>query len=596
MRKITLLLLLVCFSAVSALAQSIAYKLSMPEPHTHYFEVEMTIDKPNKSPMALKMPVWAPGSYLVREFGKSIEAVEAVNESGKALHVHKTDKNSWSVNQGKAKKVVVKYRVYANELSVRTSFVDAEHGYINGTSVYMYVEGAKKAPITLDVKPYKDWKKISTALDANGGEWSFKAPNYDVFVDCPMEIGNHTSFTFTASGVPHEVAMFGEGNYDEEKLKTDMKAVVESCTDVFGVNPNKQYLFIIHNLTVGTGGLEHSSSTSLQVSRWGYQPEKRYQGFLSLVAHEYFHLWNVKRIRPIELGPFDYDHECYTPLLWVMEGFTSYYDEYLLLRSGFYDEEKLLGRMASSIGSIENQPGGKVISVAEASFDAWIKAYRPNENSYNTTISYYTKGAMCAFALDLEIRHATQNDQTLDDLLQHLYAEFYIKKDRGFTADEFQKACETVAGKSLQDFFDNYINGTETIPFDTYLGYMGLERTNTNADSDEATLWIAAREEDDGRLVVARVVRGGAGYENGINAKDELLAVDGFRVRTNKQLTELIGMKKPGDVVAVTVARDSKIVTLDVALKAKQTVRYKISKLETMTPAQEKIYNSWSGK
>ena len=595
MRKFTFIAALLLLAG-TVFGANISYKLSMPEPHTHYFEVEMTIASPNTATVDLKLPVWAPGSYLVREFAKSVEAVKAVNSTGRELSVNKIDKNTWRVDAGKAKKVVCTYRVYAYELSVRTSFVDAEHGYINGTSVFMYMKGQKDVPVTLDIVPNPNWKKITTSLESNGGQWSFKAPNYDFFVDCPIEMGNHHTFSFTAAGVPHEVAMFGEGNYDEEKLKKDMAAVVEACTDVFGVNPNKRYVFIIHNLGKGGGGLEHTNSTSLQVSRWGYEPEGRYLGFLSLVAHEYFHLWNVKRIRPKELGPFDYDHECHTPLLWVMEGFTSYYDEYLLMRAGFYDEDKMLSRLASSIGTIENQPGGKVISVAEASFDAWIKAYRPNENSYNTTISYYTKGAMCAFALDLEIREANAGTKSLDDLLQYLYKEYYEKRKRGFTADEFQAAAEKIAGKSLKDFFDKYINGTETIPFDTYLGFGGWERTNTNANSNVPTLGINLGEDDDGRLMIKRVVRGTAGYQDGINANDELLAINGFRVRTQKAVNQLVEMEAPGTAIDVMVARDGKIMTLKVTLQAKNTVRYTIKPMEKLTPQQEKVHASWMGQ
>lgn len=596
MRFSLLTLVLAVFSFVKVSGQEITYNVAMPEPHTHYFEVEMVINEPRVSPVEVSMPVWAPGSYLVREFAKSVEEVTAENEHGNALKVTKTDKNSWRIASEKYRKITIRYRVYANELSVRTSFLNADHGYINGTSLFMFLNKELDKPCTVNIEPYKDWKKITTSLEPGKAANTFTAPNYDVLVDCPIEIGNHHTFEFTAAGVPHEVAMFGEGNYDEAALKRDMKAVVEACTDVFGQNPNKRYVFIIHNLTRGSGGLEHANSTSLQVDRWGYAPENKYHGFLSLVAHEYFHLWNVKRIRPFELGPFDYENENYTDLLWVMEGFTSYYDEYLLLRAGIYNEEKLLKRLAGSMGSIENQPGAQVQPVAHASFDAWIKAYRPTENSYNTTISYYTKGAMCAFALDMEIRQSTKGKKSLDDLLQYLYAEFYEKQDRGFKEWEFQKAAELIAGKNLQAFFDAYIYGTEPIPFDDYLANMGIDRINTNVGSSKVVLGASLSEKPDGRLVISRVTRGTAAYTGGLNAEDELLGINGFRVRKNAEVTRLLDMAQPGDQIEVLVSRDSKLLAFTLTLAANTNVRYQLAPKEQMTAGQQKLFNGWAGK
>ncbi|MDX5348417.1 MAG: peptidase M61, partial [Hymenobacteraceae bacterium] len=303
----------------------------MPEPHTHYFNVEMEMQDIKKKFIDVKMPVWAPGSYLVREFAKNVEDFSATTDNGKKLSWEKINKNTWRIYTQRAEPVKVQYKVYAYELTVRTSFIDASHAYLNGTSVFMYPEGYKNLSSTLTIKPYEKWNTISTALPQAGNDkWTFKADSYDELADSPIEIGTHKVYSFTANGVVHEVAMYGEGNYQPEKLMADMKKVVEEAISVFGELPVKRYVFIVHNTHSGGGGLEHLNSTTLQTNRWAYSPGRSYQGFLGLVAHEYFHLWNVKRLRPEPLGPFNYDAENYTQLLWVSEGFTSFYDDLLV--------------------------------------------------------------------------------------------------------------------------------------------------------------------------------------------------------------------------------------------------------------------------
>lgn len=565
-------------------ATSIGYKISMPEPHTHYFEVSMTVTDHEKDFFDIHMPAWAPGSYLIREFSKSIEDVKA-SFNKKNLAVEQINKNTWRIHSEKANNVVINYKVYAYELSVRTSFLDASHGYFNGTSVFMFVNDLKNIPHRLTIVPYKDWKKVSTSLKRVSEKgFEYEAPDYDILVDSPVEIGNHETFDFTSAGVVHHVAMYGEGNYDIEKLKVDMAKITEACTDVFGVNPNKEYTFIIHNLTNGSGGLEHLSSTTLQVNRWTYSDES-YKGFLSLVAHEYFHLWNVKRIRPIQLGPFDYNNENYTHLLWVMEGFTSYYDELLLYRAGIYTEEEILRKLNSSINRIENQPGNKVQPVADASFNAWIKAYRPNENSYNTTISYYTKGSVIANVLDLKIAHATKGKKNLDDVMKYLYNEFYLKEQRGFTNKEMQQALETVSGLKLNDFFEKYINGTQTFDYKTIFEYagIGVETLISNEPSLGANFNRSNK--------ITRVNRGSSAYEGGLNVDDEILAINGYRVNGNQD--QLMADKKVGDTVEVLISRDNIIQTISFPLKERGIIRYY---LLDDTEKKNNVYQKWLTK
>ncbi len=573
-----------------AKSQSISYELGMPEPHTHYFEVGMNVNDYKVSYFDVKMPVWAPGSYLIREFAKSVEDVKAT-AGGKDIEVKKINKNTWRVFNKKKTDVKITYKVYAFELSVRTSFIDMSHAYLNGTSVFMYVDNKIGVGGELTIKPYKDWKEISTGMPiVDGNKWKRSFENYDILVDSPIEIGNQEIFTFDAAGVKHTVAMYGQGNYDVEQLKKDMARVVESCTNVFGFNPNKEYTFIIHNLTVGSGGLEHLNSTTLQVDRWTYK-DKKYKGFLSLVAHEYFHLWNVKRIRPVELGPFNYEEENYTSLLWIMEGFTSYYDELLLLRSGFYDEDRYLNKLTGTITRVENQPGNKVLPLSESSLDAWIKLYRPNENSYNTTISYYSKGSLVAAMLDLEIINATNGEKSLDDVLIYLYKNYHEKAGRGFNEQEAKAAIEKVAGKKMDDFFNQHIYGTETIDYNAFFKHVGIEIKDLNKNKKKPSL--GARTSDQhGKLVVNSVTRNTTAYEGGLNAKDEILAINGNRA-TSKNLKDLIELNKVGDNIKVLIARDGIIMELNMNLLADPSVNYTMSARSDINSDNRRNLQKW---
>lgn len=562
---------------------SINYEVNMSEPHTHYFEVNISITDYKKDYFDIQMPVWAPGSYLIREFSKNVENFKSFS-NGKEIKATQLNKNTWRIFSSNAANVKVSYLVYANEMSVRTSFIDASHGYFNGSSMFMFVDELKNQPTTLTINPYKDWKKVSTSLKkTNDTQFKYEAPDYDILVDSPVEIGNHETFSFTASGITHNIAMYGKGNYDIEKLKVDMPKIIEAATDVFGENPNKEYTFIIHNLTKGSGGLEHLSSTTLQVNRWTYQGED-YKGFLSLVAHEYFHLWNVKRIRPDSLGPFDYNNENYTDLLWVMEGFTSYYDELLLYRAGIYTEDEITRKLAGSINSIENQPGNKVMSAAESSFNAWIKGYRPNENSYNTSISYYTKGSVIANMLDLMIAESTKGKKSLDDVMKFLYQEYYKKQGRGFNITEMRTAVEKVSGLDLKSFFDKYIFGTETFDYKTVFNYANYDMLIM--DNKRMSLGVSLSNN-----YIKSVTRNTAAYNGGLNVGDEILAVNGFRF--DGSFSEFTNNKKVGDKISVLISRDDIIQTIEVPLIESSSTSHNLIKKDE---SENAVYKKWLRK
>lgn len=557
MKRIWVILIATILFSTELLAEKVNYNLYMTKPQNHYYQVEMVLSDFKEATLEIKMPVWAPGSYLVREFSKNVDLVKAKDENGKSLAIKKTAKNTWSIQRGKAKTIYVNYEVYAFELSVRTSFLDVTHGFVSGSGIFMYVNNHKLLSGLLTVYPHANFQTITTALprktmDKNPeSEQVFEFSDYDQLVDCPIEIGNQEVFQFTAADVPHTVALYGVGNYDIERLKIDMAKIVETASGVIGENPNKSYTFIIHNVVDGQGGLEHSNSCTLSVNRWTYEGSG-YTDFLSLVAHEYFHLWNVKRIRPIELGPFNYDEENYTSLLWVMEGFTSYYDELLLCRAGYLTQEEFLNKLQSSINYVEGSVGARIQPVAHASFDAWIKAYRPSENSANTTMTYYSRGSMLAALLDAKIIAKFNGTKGLDHFLRQLYANYYKRLNRGFSEEEFQKELEDFLGEDMDEFFDKYVNGTEIVPLSAILGNVGI--TVENVGTAKPSFGASLKQE--GGKVIVRAIRSGSAAETaGLSVNDEVIACNGFRVDQQAFETFLTTLEQ-GTELNLLIARD----------------------------------------
>ena len=577
--------------AVTAAPASLRYTLAMPAPKSHYFEVKMELGGFPADYTDVKLPVWAPGSYLVREYAKNVEGFEARTASGQPLAAEKINKNTWRVRHAKQVNFQVSYRVYAFELSVRTSFIDADHGYSNGSNVFMYPAENKKLGSTVVVQPAAGWAQVSTALRPAPGKFTYKAASYDELADSPIEIGNQKVLEFTANGTPHQVAMCGTYTADETKLLADMKRVCEEAHRVVGQNPLDHYLFIVHNLERGGGGLEHLYSTTLEVGRTAYGTEAGMKSFLGLMAHEYFHLWNVKRIRPVALGPFNYDQENYTHMLWVSEGMTEYYSKQILARAGVLSREEYLGKLGNAITEVENTPGNRIQSAAESSFDAWIKYYRPNENANNTQISYYSKGDLIGTWLDLNIAQATSGTKHLDDVFRLLYDTYYKKAGRGFTDQEYQDAVATVAGRRFDEFFRNSVYDTKPIDFATALAYAGLTLTSAPL-STEGTLG-ANFSNRTGKLLVASVVRDGAAWNTGLSATDEVLLING--AAPSEETVKAIVSSPVGTDVKLQVRRDG--LTRDITLKALPNAdrKFTVQPVASPTAAQQKVLAKWLG-
>jgi predicted metalloprotease with PDZ domain len=422
-------------------------------------------------------------------------------------------------------------------------------------------------------------------------KWQRSSPNFDILADSPIEVGNHKILEYNQNGIPHYMAMYGEGaDYNAEQLVKDMRKITEEATKVFGEHPCKDYTFFVHNVAQGGGGLEHLNSTSLIVERQRYDTPAGYSSFIGLAAHEYFHLWNVKRLRPTPLGPFDYDNENYTRQLWIAEGFTDYYDNLIPRRAGFTTDYAFVNVINDMINTHENT-GGKVQALTEASFDAWIKHYRRNENSSNTMVDYYSSGARIAAMFDLLILNSSNGTKNLDDLMRAMYQEYYKKLNRPFTEEEFRKALETIVGENMEDFFQKSIYGTETVDYNRFLGYAGLQLTE---DVDEDATLGAGLEETGGKIFVRNLKRGGAAYKYGLNVNDEILGIDGKRLSIGL-FNQHIAKKKIGDKVSLLIARTGLVKTLEITLSSQHGKSYSISPVDSPTEKQRLIFNKWVG-
>lgn len=593
---IAIVLSVLSFTSNAQDTKGISYELSMPEPETHFFEVGMTVNNVLTNPkiidkrrLLVKMPVWTPGSYLVREYAGNVENFKATDGQNKPLKFRKVNKNTWEINIDQIEDVKISYKVYAFDLTVRTSFIDASHGYLNGASIFMFIPELMKSQAELKVYPYEKWSTISTALPETAKN-TFLVKDFDTLVDSPIEIGNHEVLEFEALGIPFKIAMYSSSplNYDKEKLLKDYKSLVEATATVVGETPLDNYLFIVHHQPGIGGGLEHLYSTTCQTSPFAYSSERAYIGLFGLLAHEYFHLWNVKRIRPVALGPFNYEQENYTHMLWVAEGFTSFYEEIILNRAGLIEDEDVIKAVAGALSSAESTPGNRVQAVTDASWDAWIKYYRPNENSNNTRISYYGKGGVLAALLNAKIIANTKAEKSLDDVMRLLYNKYYKALGRGYTDEEFQMAVEEVYGGSLDYFFKNYVSGTERPDYEQIYKGVGLELVDNNEGREKPYLGITER-----RGVIYRMSSEGSAYHSGLSVNDQVISIDG-----NKDINfaNALLSKNVGDKMEVVVKRHGEEMNFSIDLQKDPRKSYSLEKMRKMSQEQEKAYQKFVGK
>ena len=575
-------------------AASVYYSIVPTHPAAHLFEVTCTIADPDPAGQFFSLPAWIPGSYMIREFARNIVQLKA-EAAGRPLAVRKTDKHTWVCDpcDGPLK---LTYEVYAWDLSVRAAHLDTSHGYFNGASVFLMAHGREQHRCVVDIRPpvgaaYERWR-VGTAMARAGaapyGFGTYAAANYDELLDHPVEMGEFTLAGFHACGVPHDVIITGRHSADMERLCGDMRTLCEHHIRFFGEPaPMDRYVFLIMAVGEGYGGLEHRASTSLLCSR-SHLPRagetdvnEDYRGFLGLVSHEYFHTWNVKRIKPAAFLPYDLSREAYTEQLWAFEGITSYYDDLALVRSHLISAEAYLQLLGETATRVWRGSGRHKQTLVESSFDAWIKFYRPDENASNALVSYYTKGTLVALALDLTLRRGTKGRKSLDDVMRALW-ERKGKMSSGVAEDEIEKIATEVSGLDLTAFFHQALRTTQDLPLAELLAEVGVEFHLRPAESDNdkggkpAKMLEAALQQrvtlgvrladNSSEAKLAAVYDGGAAQAAGLSAGDVLVALNGIKVaRANleKQLTRY----RPGDVLRVHAFRRDEIFEVTVVTK-----------------------------
>lgn len=565
---------------LAAAQEPIRFTLRFPAAPVNYVEVTARVPSAGAPTVELMMPVWTPGSYLVREYARNVEDFAARAPGGASLPVRKSRKNRWRIESAGAREIDVSYRVYCRAMSVQGAYVDRDFAILNGAAIFVTLaadSGPRPHEVFLDLPP--NWRTAISALPSTDRPNTFRAPDYDTLVDSPIVAGNPAVYEFEAGGRSHYLVNVGEGAvWDGPRSARDTERIVRENLRLWGSLPYGRYVFF-NILSESGGGLEHRNSTLMMTSRWSTRTEKSYLRWLGLVSHEYFHAWNVKRLRPVELGPFDYESEDYTRSLWIAEGVTSYYAALTLSRAGLARRDDTLEGLSNAIGRLQNAPGRRVQPLELASFDAWIKEYRPDENSVNTAISYYTKGAIVGFLLDAKIRRATNGAKSLDDVMRLAFRRY--SGARGYTPAEFRQTAEEVAGVPLSDWFATTLETTEELDYGEALAWFGLrfkpeEPPQPDAPPKAEKAWTGfASRVVNGRLVVMEVLRGTPADQAGFNVEDEILGIDDYRVRPD-QLAARLESYRPGDTVAFLVARRDQLLRLRTTLAAEPRAAWKL--------------------
>jgi predicted metalloprotease with PDZ domain len=593
------------------------YRVSMPEPHGHLFHVELSVPRPGDA-LTLALPVWTPGSYLVREYARHLEGLTAEDAAGRRIPVERLDKHRFRITAHGVDELTVHYRVYAHELTVRTCHLDGSHGYFNGAALLLYAEGREREEHLLEIAPPDGWRVATALAPAPGGSdpfeeraagegrtaerWLFAARDYDELVDSPVEIGRHALVRFEAAGRPHALALWGRtaGGVDPSRLAADARRLVEHFAQAMGGLPYRRYLFIVHLHPTSRGGLEHAASTTLLLKRTGFFPREAYEDTLALFAHEFFHVWNVKALRPAALVPYEYGREQYTRLLWWFEGVTSYLDALAVVRAGLGEPKRYLKHLGEQLTSLARQPGAAKMSLEEASLTAWVKYYRPDENSPNSAVSYYQKGELVALALDLALRRA---GSSLDELVRTLLERHAA---RGLPEDGVERAvAERLGVEAARELFDRHVRGTAPLELD--LAQVGIavrrrraqgldDKGGTPAKPDDrpAPGWLGAALAEGPKLKVSSVREGGPAWRAGLYADDEIVAEGGFRLE-RPALWDRLCERGPGGTLHLTVFRRDELVGVEVPLAEQPEDTVWLEPVADATEAQRAAFQAWCG-
>ncbi len=619
LRQCVAWLLTFCFgfpglAAAASSNDEVTYTVSLAQAQTQMVEITAAFPAQGRSEVLVHLPTWRPGRYEILDPVGTLRAIRVTDENGSDLPFEKTAKSSWRIHSAGADEIHVVYQIYANSIADRTRHVDSTHAFLSGSSVFLYDQGSRRSPVRVVLQMPTGWR-VAGGLELAPNETKvLVAPNYDVLVDSPLELGLHDKHTFEAAGLPHEIIVWPKGlDYDVKQVIEDITKIVEEQFSIFGSAPYERYVFLVH-AGAGGGGTEHLNSTIMQTSRdaleGSHDRSGSYKSFLGLVAHEFFHTWNVKAFRPTGMHPYDYLKENYTDLLWVAEGSTTYYSALTQARAGLKTEQSYLDGLASSIGSHLRNPGAQVQSLASSSFDAWTHFNSHSADDGNTEISFYSGGSLASLALDMEVRARSQGKASFDDVLRVVY-ERYPLSGPGYSTRDLIGVLDELTGSSFQGFFHRHIASTEPFPFEEELKAVGLELYFEPAKQDKddekgeddkvepsgpplkADLGLRLRDGGSGCLVRS-VSSEGPAYGAGLVVGDEIIAMDGKRLRSS-DLSDRLKRLAIGDTVTFTLIRHEHLFELSVEVAGIEDGKWKIKRIKQASDAQRSSYASWIG-
>lgn len=591
--KHLLSLFLLCILSATLFAQqaNMHYTISM-EPETHFLDVTLTYELHSEKDVRLQTSAWAPGDYRIHNYQADITNFKAAGPDGKPIQWEKPSNNSWLLHTGDVSLINITYRVKADTPTIDYSFVDTGRALITPVTVFMYADEELHNPVTVQIKPYEKWNGIiATGLDSLAGKKNtFLADNFDILFDSPFLMGNIELLpSFRIRNVPHYFAAYGLGAFDRNAFIADLHRIVEQGIDIIGDIPYSHYTFL--DIGRGGGGIEHLNSTAIgfRTPNLVSDPNTKRRNY-TLLAHEYFHAYNVKRIRPIALGPFDYTKENYTNMLWVSEGISDYYAYLMVHRAGLMTDEELFNEFRVTIGDYENKPGHLVQSATQASHDSWNESpFGKTEAQESTSISYYDKGCALGLLLDFKIRHVTRNKHTLDDVMRTLYTKYYQTLKRGFTDEEFQGECEKIAGVPLTECFE-YASTVKPVDYSTYFSYAGLSIDTITRE--KAYLGISMGIQHDATLPIADVSQRSPAWNAGLRSNDRILAIDG-KAASRELYTTMLQSRSSGDNIRMKVIMSGQTRDIVIKLAGKSEKSFTITKLPNPDSLQQEILKSW---
>ncbi|MBC8197424.1 MAG: M61 family metallopeptidase [Candidatus Marinimicrobia bacterium] len=570
---------------------TIQYDISILEPQTHQLNVKMKFSISGINSIQLQMPVWTPGSYKIRDFSRHISN-ENIHIDGEETMFERLDKCTWEIkNSNNGREIQFEYKAYAHEMTVRTSFIDHTQAILNGASLFLYSPHLKNNNIKIKLNYPKKWKNIVTGLEYDNTNNFYLAENYDQLIDTPILIGNPHIHNFDIAKKPHTFAIVGKGNYDIKPILKNTKTIISEFKKIFNDLPYDKYAFITHLYDSQYGGLEHLNSCHIIFDRWQFKDRNKYIKFISLVAHEYFHTFNVKRIRPKELGPFNYQTEHYSKMLWLAEGVTSYYDEYILKRAGIINVKEYFDLLNLNFIRYFAIPGKQVLSTKDASFLAWIKLYIQDENAINTSISYYLTGGFISLILDLKLRELTNSEKSLDDVYKILWNKFKKSGD-GVTENEFFQICKNVCGEDLI-FIKKYLDTTMEIDFKSAFEPFGLIFTPSyKKDDDKTSSWIGVVFDPKDKLTIKMIKSNGPAWNSNLSPGDEIIAVNNSRL-TLENKDKLLNTLQINTPALFLINRMGDIIELEIIPTCAPFNKFELKKVDKPQKQQIKLYENW---